>query len=165
LVADFYCREGFSVVACVAGGAASLLISNELPEDSPEEGARDFLQAIGQKKRCIAIGVSCGLSADYVAGALDQAIDDGHSAIAIGFNHPGASRTARFRSTLKRLSTTDKCFVLTPIIGPEAVAGSSRMKGGSTTLIILYVNSFSYYFRNISISKTRIFCRHYFKQL
>lgn len=121
------------------------MISNELPEDDPKQGVEDFQTLIGDRENCVLIGVSCGLSADYVAGAIEFAMDNNHAAIVLGFNNVTAFRTDLFGRVLKRIATADNdkqqlWHTLTPIIGPEAVAGSSRMKGGSTTLIILDVS-------------------------
>jgi N-acetylmuramic acid 6-phosphate (MurNAc-6-P) etherase/ribosomal protein S18 acetylase RimI-like enzyme len=131
-----------AVIACMAGGPAALVMSDELPEDDPRAGARDFDAAIGgggggdvAPENVLLIVVSCGLSADYCAGALLHARRERKcgTTCAIGFNRPAAARTALFREAL---SITD--INITPILGPEAIAGSSRMKGGTAAYILLH---------------------------
>jgi N-acetylmuramic acid 6-phosphate (MurNAc-6-P) etherase len=36
-----------------------------------------------------------------------------------------------------RMETTPEALIINPIIGPEPISGSSRMKGGSATKVIL----------------------------
>jgi N-acetylmuramic acid 6-phosphate (MurNAc-6-P) etherase len=46
---------------------------------------------------------------------------------------------------------TTRYLVLNPVVGPEAVTGSSRMKGGSTTLVVLhaaFASAFTTVFQN-----------------
>jgi N-acetylmuramic acid 6-phosphate (MurNAc-6-P) etherase/ribosomal protein S18 acetylase RimI-like enzyme len=124
--------------ASMAGGAAALCMSDELPEDDPVAGARDLDAAIGQisPDNTLVIVVSCGLSADYCAGALLHArqVRRCQTTCAIGFNRPEAARTVLFRKALAE--ATD--IAITPILGPEAIAGSSRMKGGTAAYVILH---------------------------
>lgn len=158
----------------ISGGDSALLLSDELPEDDPVEGASD-LEAIIKKygqHGYFLIGVTCGLSAPYVAGQLDYAIRDIESSkksdgsytikgvAVLGFNPPNMARNApiekaqghwAFRDValqLEELRLTEQVGVtaahegctyatLTPVVGPEPVGGSSRMKGGSATVVVL----------------------------
>jgi N-acetylmuramic acid 6-phosphate (MurNAc-6-P) etherase/predicted NBD/HSP70 family sugar kinase/GNAT superfamily N-acetyltransferase len=129
----FLTARRFKFSSCdylIAGGDSALLLSDELPEDSPEQGAADLAALVSNLSSSPAflVGVTCGLSAPYVAGQLRAAAP--HCA-AVGFNP----------ISLARREFADLClplpYVVNPIIGPEAVAGSSRMKGGSATLILL----------------------------
>ena len=52
---------------CVSGGDEALLVSKELPEDDPHLGAQDFHAAIDGFKESFLFGITCGLSAPYVA--------------------------------------------------------------------------------------------------
>uniref|UniRef100_A0A672FVV9 SIS domain-containing protein n=1 Tax=Salarias fasciatus TaxID=181472 RepID=A0A672FVV9_SALFA len=101
------------------------------------------------KKQVLFIGISCGLSAPFVAGQLDFCLrrPEVYTPVLIGFNPatqarsdpiPGCSFT--FLSVVRRLqerAETRDAFLLNPAVGPEAVSGSSRMKGGSATKILL----------------------------
>ena len=135
---------------CLAGGDAALLVPAESVEDSPETGASDLqkrLDSLAISPDCphVVIGISCGLSAMYVAGVLRFALTrPGAFAVAIGFNDLSAVATVsvpgtgpRFYDVLKTLeSNPSHGVVLNPVVGAEAVAGSSRMKGGSATWIL-----------------------------
>lgn len=99
----------------------------------------------------IYIGITCGLSAPYVASQLDMAMGIPNSVtILMGFNPVSLARTlpiegwpgVTFSTVAQRLaarsaSDPGRHHVLTPVYGPESVAGSTRMKGGSTTKLLL----------------------------
>lgn len=72
----------------IAGGDIALFTSQEAPEDNWKKGQEDLIEVSRNKKRVLFIGITCGLSAPYVAGQLDYCIK--HSEIFIpvllGFN-------------------------------------------------------------------------------
>ncbi|XP_043965922.1 glucokinase regulatory protein isoform X1 [Gambusia affinis] len=135
----------------IAGGDRALFSSQEAPEDDPTLGALRLKKVSGGKKRVLFIGVSCGLSAPFVAGQLDFCLrhPDVYTPVLVGFNPahqarneplPGCMLT--FHSVVTRmeeLAKTQKAFLINPALGPEAISGSSRMKGGSATKILLEV--------------------------
>uniref|UniRef100_A0A4W3HZK7 Glucokinase regulatory protein n=1 Tax=Callorhinchus milii TaxID=7868 RepID=A0A4W3HZK7_CALMI len=127
----------------------ALMTSQELPEDNPELGI-EMLEKISQgKKKVLFIGISCGLSAPFVAGQLDLCINklDKFTPVLVGFNPVNMARSDNiegWHSTfqqvaerIQKLHDLHKGYIINPAIGPEAIAGSSRMKGGSTTKILL----------------------------
>ena len=150
----------------LAGGDAALVQSAESCEDDRERGAIDFHQAVasnGPNEKKIAslvvVGVSCGLSAPYVSSFLAEAGRFGArreggkdpprvARFALGFNPTrDAPERGGFRALVPSESpeevpprdeqaVADVCFV-NPVLGPELVAGSSRLKGGSATKMIL----------------------------
>ena len=134
----------------LAGGDAALLVPAEAVEDSAEAGAGDLA---AWEARCgaapedptVLVGVSCGLSATYVAALLAAGLQRPRCfVVAMGFNVlpavaavavPGAG--VAFHAVLQALlAQPGRAAVLNPVVGPEAVAGSSRMKGGSATWIL-----------------------------
>eukprot|EP00039_Didymoeca_costata_P030658 m.30768 g.30768 ORF g.30768 m.30768 type:complete len:579 (-) comp8236_c0_seq4:31-1767(-) len=135
----------------VSGDDEALLISKELPEDDARLGAKQLQSAMEGSCHTIFVGITCGLSAPYVGGQIEFAIKNPDcTTVLIGFNPvelardvavEGWDRTCRqVFSELADLEKTchkDKNFVLNPIVGPEAITGSSRMKGGSMTKILL----------------------------
>lgn len=136
---------------CLAGGDAALLVPAESVEDSPSTGAADLSKILSERKISadsphIVIGISCGLSAMYVAGVLRYSMTrSGAFTVAVGFNVLSAIASVtvpgsgpRFYDLLETLESNPSIgAVVNPVVGAEAVAGSSRMKGGSATLIIL----------------------------
>ncbi len=95
-------------------------------------------------------GITCGLSAPYVAGQIAFAMDEPNvTTCLVGFNPVSLARNAPIenwdRTCAQVFSSLEsrekdgspKHVVLNPIPGPEPITGSSRMKGGSLTKIIL----------------------------
>uniref|UniRef100_A0A3B3D1B1 SIS domain-containing protein n=1 Tax=Oryzias melastigma TaxID=30732 RepID=A0A3B3D1B1_ORYME len=135
----------------IAGGDRALLSSQEAPEDDPELGMLSLQKVCEGKKRVLFIGVSCGLSAPFVAGQLDFCLQhpEVYTPVLLGFNPTHQARdepipgcTFTFRSVAQRLqelAQRRKAFLINPAVGPEAISGSSRMKGGSATKIVLEV--------------------------
>ncbi|KAM9766912.1 glucokinase regulatory protein [Menidia menidia] len=135
----------------IAGGDRALLSSQEAPEDDPELGTLSLKQACEGKRRVLFIGISCGLSAPFVAAQLDFCLQhpEVFTPVLVGFNPahqaraepiPGCSFT--FLSVAQRMqerARRKEAFLINPAVGPEAVSGSSRMKGGSATKILLEV--------------------------
>ncbi|XP_065808078.1 glucokinase regulatory protein isoform X4 [Labrus bergylta] len=133
----------------IAGGDRALLSSQEAPEDDPKQGMLTLKKVCEGKKRVLFIGISCGLSAPFVAGQLDFCMQhpEVYTPVLVGFNPTHQARddpmpgcTFTFRSVVQRmqeLSKSQKAFLINPAVGPEAISGSSRMKGGSSTKILL----------------------------
>lgn len=135
----------------IAGGDRALFTSQEAPEDDPTAGMLCLKEVCEGKKHVLYIGISCGLSAPFVAGQLDFCLQhlDIFTPVLIGFNPWNHARAApmqgctfTFREVVQRMQETasnHKAFIINPVVGPEAISGSSRMKGGSATKILLEV--------------------------
>lgn len=136
----------------IAGDDAALLLPQESAEDRPDAGLRELEaweaeNGVEATDPVVVIGISCGLSATYVASILHACFTrPGYTAVALGFNPVESVQTVRvdgwhlsFYEVLQDMlhKHAHSSIVLNPTIGPEAVAGSSRMKGGSATKIIL----------------------------
>lgn len=94
------------------------------------------------------IGVTCGLSAPFVGGQLEYCLDhpEKFTPVLIGFNPISMARQIRvpkwpnnrtFYDVATRMENTPKALVLNPVVGPEPISGSSRMKGGTATKVML----------------------------
>lgn len=137
----------------ISGNDSALLLSDELPEDDPHAGINDLKQLIGKDdENIVYIGITCGLSSPYVAGQLAYCIQQQYDTILIGFNPIELARKTSIEkwnnqsvySQVKALSLLSqqqpmKYIILNPIIGPEPLTASSRMKGGTCTKIILEI--------------------------
>ncbi|XP_076008483.1 glucokinase regulatory protein [Genypterus blacodes] len=135
----------------IAGGDRALLSSQEAPEDDPTLGKLSLEKLCEGKRRVLFIGISCGLSAPFVAGQLDFCLQNPevYTPVLIGFNPVHQARddpmpgcTFTFRSVVQKmqeLASRSLAFLINPAVGPEAISGSSRMKGGSATKIVLEV--------------------------
>jgi N-acetylmuramic acid 6-phosphate (MurNAc-6-P) etherase len=136
----------------LAGGDPALLIPAESVEDSAQAGAGDYAAwearcGVGPEDPVVLVGISCGLSATFVASLLAAgASRPSVFPVALGFNDVAAVRAVAvpgegvtFHGVLQALTAAApaRALVVNPVVGPEAVAGSSRMKGGSATWILL----------------------------
>lgn len=113
------------VVAHLAGGPEAVLRAVENVEDAPELGATD---AAAVTERDVAVGVAASGRTPYVEGALRTARRRGGATILVSGN-PGAP-LARIADIHVALDT-----------GPEAIAGSTRLKAGTAAKLAL--NCFS----------------------
>eukprot|EP00040_Diaphanoeca_grandis_P032737 m.199145 g.199145 ORF g.199145 m.199145 type:complete len:594 (+) comp32724_c0_seq1:163-1944(+) len=133
-----------------AGGDAALFTSYEAPEDNVLAGRTALEATIKDKKRVLYIGITCGLSAPYIAAQLDVANRhrDVVTPVLLGFNEIEKARNVRiegwdytFADVIKMMQEGENpnpdFHAIVPIVGPEALTGSTRMKGGSATKIIL----------------------------
>ena len=111
------------VQGLIAGGDAALRNSSEHSEDSPEEGARDLI-AVGFATTDTLVGIAASGRTPYVLGALAHARSLG--ALTIGLSCVADSAVAR-----------EAEIAITPVTGPEVITGSTRMKAGSATKMVL----------------------------
>lgn len=113
----------FLVQGIIAGGRQALTRSIEGAEDRTADGA----EAIKRKKvraQDVVVGIAaCGLT-PYVHGALRQAQKIGAGTIFITCA-PEAKKHIPAR------------IIINPIVGPEIITGSTRMKAGTATKLVL----------------------------
>jgi N-acetylmuramic acid 6-phosphate etherase len=111
------------VRAIIAGGDRALKHPIEGAEDSAADGARDLRRA-GLSDRDVVVGIAASGSTAYVLGALAFARQKG--AVTIGL-------TSNPRSPVAHRATIS----IAPDTGPEAIAGSTRMKAGTAQKMVL----------------------------
>jgi N-acetylmuramic acid 6-phosphate etherase len=107
----------------IAGGFEALYKAVEAAEDDPEQAARD-LDAAGVTPRDAVVGISASGNTPYTLGAIQHAKAMGAAAIAVTSNPESAMAAAADVS-------------IAPVVGPEVIAGSSRMKSGTAQKLIL----------------------------
>ncbi len=112
------------VQGIIAGGNAALTRSQEGAEDRPE-GARDDLDQAGVRAGDFVIGIAASGTTPYVRAALMHAKKLG-ARTAIVACSPPADDT---------LAAADTAIVV--LTGPEVVTGSTRMKAGTATKLVL----------------------------
>ena len=78
----------------IAGGDIALFMSQEAPEDDWRKGQEDLARVSSNKTRVLYIGITCGLSAPYVAGQLDYCMNhpDVFIPVLLGFNPVSQAR-------------------------------------------------------------------------
>jgi N-acetylmuramic acid 6-phosphate etherase len=111
------------VVAILAGGPKAMFKAVEAAEDEPIEGAKD-LRKIGFSPRDVLVGISASGRTPYVAGAMRLARKLKAPVIALTCNPEGENN---------KLAN----LVIAPVVGPEVLAGSTRMKAGSAQRMVL----------------------------
>lgn len=112
-----------TVQAVIAGGARALRSASEGREDSAAQGRRD-LARLKPTKRDVVVGIAASGRTPYTVAALAYARRCGAKAVALTGN-PG--------SPLGRAA--DVAIVVR--VGPEVLAGSSRMKAGTAQKMVL----------------------------
>ena len=112
------------VQGIIAGGIPALTRSQEGAEDRPESGARE-MDEHGVTPRDFVVGIAASGTTPFVHGAL-------HRAHAIG------ARTAIVACTPPPDSLLIDCDVaIIAVVGPEVVTGSTRLKAGTATKLVL----------------------------
>jgi len=111
------------VQGIIAGGEPALSRATETTEDDPAIGARD-LAARGFTARDVLVGIAASGRTPYVLGAVAEARRLG--ALTIGISCTPQSE----------LSGAVE-IAIEPLPGPEIVAGSTRLKAGTATKLIL----------------------------
>jgi N-acetylmuramic acid 6-phosphate etherase len=107
----------------IAGGDTALRRSSEASEDSPEQGAAD-LAAHGFAGLDTLIGIAASGRTPYVLGALAHAKERG--ALTIALTCVPGSRMAAVAD-----------LSIAPVTGPEVLTGSTRLKAGTATKLVL----------------------------
>jgi len=111
------------VQGIIAGGEAALARATEATEDDPESGKRD-LAAHGFKASDALVGIAASGRTPYVLGAIALARSLG--ALTVGISSTPDSELSRAVE-----------ISIAPLVGPEAIAGSTRMKAGTATKLVL----------------------------
>lgn len=111
------------VVGLIAGGEIALLEAVEGAEDCEEEGVKDLLK-IQLTSKDVVVGIAASGRTPYVIGGLNYAKSIGAATVSICCNE-GAPIT----------KIAD--IAITPIVGPEVIAGSTRLKSGTAQKLVL----------------------------
>jgi N-acetylmuramic acid 6-phosphate etherase len=111
------------VRAIMAGGRDAVFRSREGVEDNFEEGARS-VSRLRVGKRDVVIGVSASGITQFVRGALTNARTRGARIIFVTC-WPGTELQ------------TFVDLIIAPAVGPEVIAGSTRLKAGTATKMVL----------------------------
>src|SRR5262249_7553536 len=107
----------------IAGGPAALSRSIEGAEDDQEQGGRD-LEAAGFTEKDVLVGLSASGATPYTLGAVQYAKRAGAATISITCNPSSALASAADVN-------------IAVVVGPEVIAGSSRMKAGTAQKMVL----------------------------
>jgi N-acetylmuramic acid 6-phosphate etherase/N-acetylglucosamine-6-phosphate deacetylase len=122
----FNTDEG-QVIGVLAGGFDAFGVPKENAEDD-FEGGQDAIRALNVSERDCVVGISASGRTPYVLGAIESAISLGALTVGIAnnFNTPLAQNVDR---------------PIEVVVGPELIAGSTRMNSGTAQKIVLNVLS------------------------
>ena len=112
------------VQGVMAGGFEALLRAQEGAEDDPEEGAA-AMDERSVDRRDFVLGIATSGTTPYVHGALQRARERGARTGFLLCTYPSAQLIASHD------------VVIAPLVGPEVITGSTRMKAGTATKIVL----------------------------
>ena len=111
------------VQGIIAGGYEALVRSIERAEDYPEHGV-EAIRGRNVNSGDVVVGITTSGSARFVIGALEEAHRLGAKTVFLTCNLP--SREMPFVDVF-----------IVPVVGPEIIAGSTRLKAGTATKLIL----------------------------
>ena len=111
------------VQGIIAGGYDALHRAAEASEDDREAGARD-LAARGVTERDAVVGLAASGRTPYTIGAVEHARKLGAFTVAV---------TCAPDSAITRAAEV----AIVPVVGPEVIAGSTRLKAGTAQKLVL----------------------------
>ena len=112
------------VQGIIAGGIPALTRSQEGAEDVVENGAKEMdARSIGEND--FVIGIAASGTTPYVRAALERAMALGAATGIVACSPPPSDLVAKLS------------VAILPIVGPEVVTGSTRMKAGTATKLVL----------------------------
>lgn len=111
------------VVGLIAGGPDALVRSTEGAEDDPKRGAR-ALQDIKLTPDDVVVGIAVSGRTPYVIGGLNYAKQVGATTVALSCNPA---------STIAGIAD----IAISPVVGPEVLTGSTRLKSGTAQKLVL----------------------------
>ncbi len=132
----------------IAGGPSALIKAKESAEDNIAKGIQDFRRELRDAKKAFFLDISCSGSTRSSIAPLEEIKRDSELRKKISkgilmFNPvkdlDNSTNIIPFKKTIRQIieEFEDQDIIINPIIGPEAIQGSTRMKGGSATQIIL----------------------------
>jgi N-acetylmuramic acid 6-phosphate etherase len=113
----------WQVVGLIAGGPTALTRAVEGAEDSAQRGAED-LQGIGLTAADAVVGIATSGRTPYVIGGLRYARQRGAWTAGLACNADSAL-------------TQVADLMIVPVVGPEIISGSTRLKAGTATKLVL----------------------------
>ncbi|EGR0489317.1 N-acetylmuramic acid 6-phosphate etherase [Vibrio cholerae] len=111
------------VIGLIAGGKEAMFTAQEGAEDNAALGAHD-LQQIDFSSKDVLVGIAASGRTPYVIGALEYANDLGATTIALSCNPD---------SPIAEIAQ----IAISPVVGPEALTGSTRLKSGTAQKLVL----------------------------
>ena len=111
------------VIGLIAGGPSAILTAKESAEDCFELGIND-LQSIAFNANDVLVGIAASGRTPYVIGALRYGNEIGATTIALSCNPDS-------------VIAHEANIAISPVVGPEALTGSTRLKSGTAQKLVL----------------------------
>ena len=111
------------VLACIAGGPQALGQAHEDLEDRAEAGQADVAR-LGVSEADAVVGITASGRTPYVRGAIAYAKERGALTIGLACNA---------NTPLEQ----EVEIMITPLVGPEVISGSTRLKAGTAQKMVL----------------------------
>jgi len=111
------------VIGIIAGGDTALRKSIEGAEDSLADGAA-VISGLGVDERDVVCGIAASGRTPFVLGAMEEGRRRGAATVGVTTNRP---------SEMEPLADV----LIAPVVGPEPVSGSTRMKSGTAQKLVL----------------------------
>ncbi|MGH7696635.1 MAG: N-acetylmuramic acid 6-phosphate etherase [Gemmatimonadaceae bacterium] len=112
------------VQGIIAGGPSAVFKAREGAEDRPEDGAHE-MDAINVGPKDVLVGIAASGTTPFVQGALTRAKERGAKTVIIACTPISSTLEAQLD------------IAILPIVGPEIVTGSTRLKAGTATKMVL----------------------------
>jgi N-acetylmuramic acid 6-phosphate etherase len=142
----------YRVLAVLAGGLGAMLESKEGAEDNSLEAERD-LRRVKLSNKDVLVAISASGQAPYTLGGMRYARRVGARTVGL---------TANPAAPMKPLADV----FIAPVVGPEVITGSSRMKAGTAQKLVLNMLStatmvrlgqvFSHWMINMQLSNQKL---------
>ncbi len=111
------------VVALIAGGERAITQSIEGAEDDAGAGERD-VTGLNVSERDAIVGIAASGETPYVLGGMAEAKRRGAFVVGVACNHP---------SPMEQVAQ----LIIAPLVGPEVLTGSTRLKAGTAQKLVL----------------------------
>jgi len=112
------------VQGIIAGGPAAVFKAREGAEDRPEDGAHE-MDTFDVGPKDVLVGIAASGTTPFVQGALTRAKERGAKTVIIACTPISSALEAQLD------------IAILPIVGPEIVTGSTRLKAGTATKMVL----------------------------
>ncbi len=117
------------VIGLIAGGDSAIRKAVEFAEDNKKQGWQD-LKEYDFNENDVLVGIAASGSTPYVLGAIERANEI--EALTVGLTNNPSSELAFISQ-----------YAITPVVGPEFLTGSTRMKSGTSQKLVLNMISTS----------------------
>lgn len=107
----------------IAGGPIALVRAQEGAEDKKEQGAIDLMK-LNFSAKDVACGIAASRRTPYVVGAIEKAREVG-------------AKTIYITCTPREEMNLNVDVAICPVVGPEVIMGSTRMKAGTAQKLVL----------------------------